>query len=247
MRRLVVLGASGARPTPRQGCSGFLLEWDGVRIVLDLGYGTLQQLLAYIPDGAADAVVITHEHPDHCVDLHGLFRVRRYSYPRAPKLPLYCPPGVLDRLASLEPDVDLGDVFEHRPLPGQYELGVFRLIAKPLPHYVPTVGVRLEADGVVLAYATDTGPHDTLAELGRDADLYVIDATDRPGETKAADRNLLTATEAGGWAQRAGARRLLLTHLWPGVDPVAAAERARQTFTGPVEVAVQGLVIDLER
>lgn len=246
MRRLVVLGGSGVRPTEEQGCSGFLLEWDGVQIVLDLGYGTLQQLLTHIPDGSADAIVVTHEHPDHCVDLHGLFRVRRYSYPRAPRLPLYCPSGVLDRLAGLEPDVDLDDVFEHRPLPGQYDLGSFRLVAEQLPHYVPTVGIRLEADGVVIGYATDTGPHGTLAELGRDATVYIVDATDRPGELDASGRNLLTAAEAGAWAQRAGARRLLLTHLWPGTDPTASAQRARRAFTGPIYVARQGLVIDLD-
>jgi ribonuclease BN (tRNA processing enzyme) len=246
MRRLVVLGSSGARPTAEQGCSGFLLDWDGTRIVLDLGYGTLSRLLAYVPDGAADAVVVTHEHPDHCVDLHGLFRVRRYSYPGAAKLPLYCPAGVLARLAGLEPDVELGDVFEHHPLPGRYDLAPLRLIAQPLPHYVPNVGVRLEAAGMVLAYATDTGPHETLADLGRDADLYIVDATDRPGETEAATRNLLTATEAGAWAQRAGARRLLLTHLWPGTDPAGSIQRARRLFDGEIQVAEPGLIVDLD-
>lgn len=244
-RRLVVLGASAARPTSEQGCSGYLLEWDGVRIVLDLGYGTVQQLLTHVPDGAVDAVVITHEHPDHCVDLHALFRVRHYSYPQAARLPLFCPTGVLDRLSGLEPDVDLGAVFEHRPLPGRYDIGPFRLIAEPLPHYVPTVGVRLEGSGFVLGYATDTGPHVTLVDLGRDADLYIVDATDRPGELAATERNLLTALEAGDWAQCAGAKRLLLTHLWPGTDPEESARRAQRTFTGPIQVAYQGLVIDL--
>jgi ribonuclease BN (tRNA processing enzyme) len=76
---LVVLGASGARPSAGQACSGFLLEWDGMRIVLDLGYGTLPPLLCHVPDGGVDAVVVTHEHADHCVDLHGLFRVRHYG------------------------------------------------------------------------------------------------------------------------------------------------------------------------
>jgi ribonuclease BN (tRNA processing enzyme) len=247
MRRLVVLGSSGARPTAAQGCSGFLLEWDGLRIVLDLGYGTLSPLLAHAPDGAVDAVVVTHEHPDHCVDVHALFRVRRYSYPDAPKLPLYCPPGVLDRLAGLEPDMDLGDVFEHRPLPGTYDLTRFRLTAEPLPHYVPNVGVRIEIDGTALAYATDTGPHEVLAELGREADVYIVDATDHPGETEAATRNLLTAVEAGQWAERAGARRLLLTHLWPGTDPEVSIQRARRFFGGEIDVAEKGLVIDLDR
>ncbi len=245
VRRLVVLGASGGRPTASEACSGFLVEWDGVRVVLDLGYATLPHLLRQVPNGAVDAVIVTHEHPDHCVDLHGLFRVRHYGHPGAPRLPLFCPPGVLDRLAGLEPDVDLADVFDHRPLPGTYELGQFELAAVALAHFVPTVGVRLRAGDTVVAYATDTGPHDVLAELGRDADLYIVDATDRPGETDRGDRNLLTATEAGVWAQRAGARRLLLTHLWPGTDPAASVLRARRSFTGPVQVATQGLTVDL--
>ncbi len=245
MRQVVVLGASGGRPTAGQACSGFLVEWDGARIVLDLGYGTLPQLLRHAPDGGVDAVVVTHEHPDHCVDLHGLFRVRHYRRPAAPRLPLYAPAGVLERLAGLEPDVDLADVFEHRPLPGTYDVGPFTLDASALPHFVPNVGVRLAAEGGVLAYATDTGPHETLAALGRAADLYILDATDRPGETERAERNLLTAVEAGEWAQRAGARRLVLTHLWPGTDPDLSVRRARRAFTGPTQVATQGLVVEL--
>jgi ribonuclease BN (tRNA processing enzyme) len=85
----------------------------------------------------------------------------------------------------------------------------------------------------------------TLVDLGRDADLYIVDATDRPGELAATERNLLTALEAGDWAQRAGAKRLLLTHLWPGTDPEESARRAQRTFTGPIEIARPGLVIDL--
>jgi ribonuclease BN (tRNA processing enzyme) len=245
VRRLVVLGASGGRPTDRQACSGFLIDWDGVRVVLDLGYATLPQLLRHVPDGGVDAVVVTHEHPDHCVDLHGLYRVRHYSHPDAPRLPLFCPPGVLDRLAGLEPGADLADVFAHRPLPGTYDVGPFHVVAVPLAHFVPTVGVRLSVDHTVVAYATDTGPHDALGELGSGADVYIVDATDRPGETERAERNLLTATEAGVWAQRAGARRLVLTHLWPGTDPATSIARARRSFTGPVHVAVQGLTIEL--
>ncbi|EWM09709.1 hypothetical protein KUTG_00013 [Kutzneria sp. 744] len=40
-------------------------------MVLDLGYATLPRLLTHWPDGVVDAVVFTHEHPDHCIDLHG--------------------------------------------------------------------------------------------------------------------------------------------------------------------------------
>lgn len=121
MRRLVVLGGRGAYPEPGRACSGFLVEWDGFRLVLDLGYATLPRLLAHCPDAAVDAVVITHEHPDHCIDLQGLFRIHLYGPLRGRRLPLYCTPGVPTRLAALEPDVDLDTVFDIYHLPGDYQ------------------------------------------------------------------------------------------------------------------------------
>ncbi|WP_027942750.1 MBL fold metallo-hydrolase [Amycolatopsis taiwanensis] len=246
MRQVTVLGSCGAFPEPGRACSGFLLDWDGYRLVLDLGYATLPQLLAHVPDGAVDAVVITHDHPDHCIDLHGLFRIRHYGS-AAGKLPLYCTHGVLDRLGGLEPDVDLHDVFDVHLLPGHHRIGPFELTGLSLPHYVPNAGVRLSADGVALAYTGDTGPDPLLAELGRDADLFIVEATDRDGETRRPTRNLMTATEAGAWARRAGARRLLLTHFWPGNDRAAAVAAARAEFDGEILAADEDLVVTLDR
>ncbi len=246
MRTLTVLGGSGAYPEPGQACSGFLIDWDGFRVVLDLGYATLPRLLAHRPGAEVDAVVVTHEHPDHCIDLHGLFRVRRYGRPTAARLPLYCPPGVLDRLAGLEPDVELESVFDVHDLPGTYQLGPFTLSSVQLPHFVPNVGVRLDTETRAIAYTGDTGPDPLLADLGRNADLYIVEATDRPGEAEQPHRNLLTAEEAGRWAERAGAARLLLTHFWPGNDRRAAVVAAQQAFTGEVLTAEQDLQIPLD-
>ena len=94
MRRLTVLGGCGAWPEPGRACSGFLLEHDGFRVVLDLGYGTLPRLLALLGSTRADglgAVVVTHDHPDHVVDLHGLFRARLYDGQQLPRISLYAP------------------------------------------------------------------------------------------------------------------------------------------------------------
>jgi ribonuclease BN (tRNA processing enzyme) len=241
---VTVLGGCGAFPEPGRACSGFLVEWDGFRLVLDLGYATLPRLLAHCPDGAVDAVVITHEHPDHCVDLHGLFRVRYYGG-AAGRLPLYCPSGVLTRLGGLEPELDLGAVFEVHDLPGSHRVGPFALTGVSLPHFVPNAGVRLAAEDVVLAYTGDTGPSPALAELGLDADLFIVEATDRAGETERPARNLLTAVEAGRWARAAGARRLLLTHFWPGNDRAAAVAAAEREFDGEVLTAEEDLVLPL--
>ena len=103
--RVVVLGSCGAWPEPGRACSGYLLEHDGFRVVLDLGYGTLSRLLALLGSTTAvglDAVVVTHDHPDHVVDLHGLFRARLYDGRQLPRIPLYAPEAVLERVAGLE-------------------------------------------------------------------------------------------------------------------------------------------------
>jgi ribonuclease BN (tRNA processing enzyme) len=89
--QVTVLGSCGAFPEPGRACSGFAVDWDGYRLVLDLGYATLPRLLAHWPDGVVDAVAVTHEHPDHCIDLHALFRMRFYGAAAEPRLPLYCP------------------------------------------------------------------------------------------------------------------------------------------------------------
>ncbi|MFC5181256.1 MBL fold metallo-hydrolase [Actinomadura harenae] len=245
MRQLTVLGSCGAFPEPGRACSGFAVDWDGFRVVLDLGYGTLPRLLARWPDGVVDAVVITHEHPDHCVDLHGLFRTWYYGPAPCPRVPLYSPPGVLVRLQALEPDVPLESVFDHRPLPGVHRAGPLTLTGVDLPHYVPNTGVRLQDDMTTLAYTGDTGPDPMLAELGRDADLFIVEATDRDGETDHSCRNLMTSAEAGLWARRAGARRLMLTHFWPGNDRAASVAAAREHFGNDVLAADEDLTVPL--
>lgn len=240
-----MLGGCGGFPEPGRACSGFAVDWDGYRLVLDLGYATLPRLLAHWPDGVVDAVAITHEHPDHCIDLHGLFRMRFYGTPARPRLPLYCPPGVLDRLAGLEPDVDLTAVFDPHPLPGAYRAGPFELTGVPLPHWVPDAGIRLQAGDMALAYSGDTGPDPALADLGRDADLFIVEATDREGETRRPARNLMTSAEAGRWGRAAGARRLMLTHFWPGNDRAASVAAASAEFGGDVLTAEEGLAVEL--
>jgi len=245
MRQVTVLGSCGAFPEPGRACSGFAIDWDGYRLLLDLGYATLPRLLAHWPDGVIDAFAITHEHPDHCVDLHGLFRIRFYGGQRESRLPLYCPPGVLDRLAGLEPDTELTAVFGLHTLPGSYRVGPFELTGLSLPHFVPNAGIRLQAGDVAMAYTGDTGPDPLLAELGRGTDLFIVEATDRDGEKQRPARNLMTSAEAGYWARQAGARRLMLTHFWPGNDRVAAVAAASAEFGAEVLAADEGLAVRL--
>jgi ribonuclease BN (tRNA processing enzyme) len=252
--RLVVLGSCGAWPEAGRACSGFVVEHHGYRVVLDLGYGTLPRLLTLLNSSVADgvdAVIVTHQHPDHMVDLHALFRARWFGRRDARPVPLYAPPGVLDTVVALEEGdaVTVQRVFDAHPLPAEpYQLGPFRLESAALPHFVAKAGVRLSSPDLTVAYTGDTGPDEALVDLGRDADLYVMDATDRdqqagvPPATSSRKMHL-SARDAGLAAARAGARRLLLTHFWPGNDREASRTSAAAVFAGEVFIADEGLEV----
>ncbi|MQS16775.1 MBL fold metallo-hydrolase [Streptomyces kaniharaensis] len=242
MRTLTVLGTCGAWPEPGRAASGFLLDYDGFRLALDLGYATFPRLAAHGDPALLDAVVITHEHPDHCADLSALARSRYFAPQRGPRLPLYCPPGVIARVQAMEPTENLNDVFDIHPLPAAtHRIGPLRLDTARLPHHVPHAGVRLSAPGLVLAYSGDAGPAPALAELAAGADLFIAGTT-LPDQS---DPDLLSAADAAAWAERAGARRLLLTHFWPGSDRTRPLALVRARFTGEVLAAEEDMTLAL--
>ncbi|GAA1569440.1 MBL fold metallo-hydrolase [Kribbella sancticallisti] len=243
MRTLTVLGSCGAWPEPGRACAGFLLDYDGFRLVLDLGYAALPELLKHCPEGDVDAVIVTHQHPDHCVDVSALARVRYYLAREAPPIPLYCPPGVLDVLRALEPHPDPATVFDVRDLGEAQEIGPFRLETAVTPHYVTNLGVRLIAPDLTVAYTGDSGPGPEVATLAKGADLFITDATLQGPSPATTPRYVMTATEAAQGA--AGAKRLLLTHFWPGSDRAVSVAEASEVFDGEVIAAEEGLVLSL--
>lgn len=250
MTKLTVLGTSAAWPAAGRACSGYLLESDGVTLELDLGYGTLSRLLELSPPPELGGVFITHAHADHAVDLHGLYRVLTLSRPPVRSPPIFVAPNVLERVAPLEGPRGveaLARGLDLRPAaPGRtYELGPFRLRTFSLPHFTPDLGVRVEVGGRVIAYTGDTGPSEEIVALARDADLFVCEATCQGVPTGDDARFLLSASAAGRYARSAGAKRLLLTHFWPGDDREVSRREAAREFGGAVELAREGTEIAL--
>jgi ribonuclease BN (tRNA processing enzyme) len=246
--RVTVLGGCGAWPAAGQACSGYLVERDGFRLVVDLGYATVPRLLQWVDASDVDAVLVSHGHPDHCADLHPLLRARALGDVACPPLPVFTLPGAVDRVLALDRPGMLRDAYALRAFEAgeRFEVGPFRVESWPLPHFVPNAGLRLtDPGGQVLAYTGDTGPSAALVELGRDADLYIAEAS-FPEEVPAdAAAHLSSARQAGEGAARAGARRLLLTHLLPGSDAAAAVDAARRAYPGEIAIADSGTVVDL--
>jgi ribonuclease BN (tRNA processing enzyme) len=245
--RLTVLGGCGAWPQAGHACSGFLVEHDGFRLLLDLGYATLPRLLELVDAAAIDAVYVTHGHPDHCADLNPLLRARSLAAVPAPPLPVYALPHALDAVLALDRPGMLDGAVDVRTFAAgdALSIGPFTAATAPLPHYVPNAGVRLTADHSTLVYTGDTGPGPEVVALAAQADLLIADATYVDEVPEHAAGNLSSAVDAGRQATEAGVRSLLLTHLWPGTDPYAARAAARRMYAGGIGVAETGLAFQL--
>ncbi|MGP8002077.1 MAG: MBL fold metallo-hydrolase [Streptosporangiaceae bacterium] len=245
--RLTVLGGCGAWPEAGQACSGFLVEQDGFRLLLEAGYATLPRLLGLVSAAQLDAVFISHGHPDHCADLNPLLRARALGGAPVPPLPVFAPPGALDAVLALDrPGMLAGacTVTEFRP-GDRLGIGPFRAETRLLPHWLPNAGLRLMAAGQALAYTGDSGDSPDITALARDADLLLAEAT-YVDQVPPADQPFLScARRAGQQAAQAGVARLMLTHLWPGTSPVAAEAAAAGGYGGGISVAVAGLATDV--
>ncbi len=240
--RLTVLGGSGGWPAAGGGCSGYLVEHDGFRLLVDPGYGTVPRLLGLVGAAEVDAVLVTHGHPDHCADLNPLLRARVLPG-GAPSLPVHALPGALDAVLALDAPPMLAGSYTLHDLSATTAVGPFAVRSVRLPHFVPNLGVRLDAGGTALAYTGDAAPDDALLELAREVDVLLAEASFVDTVPQRQRAGLSTAVSVGRQAAAAGVRRLVLAHLFPTTDPVAALAAARESFDGPIDVATPGLTI----
>lgn len=253
--KLTVLGGSAAGPNTGQGCSGYLVEVGATRLVLDLGPGTLPELRRHADFRALDAIVITHLHLDHTLDLGALRFALTYN-PVKPERPtaLWLPPGgrsFLDRFAATFEPEDDGAFFAKAFAVEEYDptrtlrIGDAQLSFAPTVHYVPCWAIRV-SDGAEgdLVYTADTGPAADLRGFADGAAVVVAEGTSlEPSPESFEERGHLTAAEAAELAGRAGAGTLVLTHLWEERGFDAYRTQAAAVFPGRIELARPGLEI----
>ncbi|TMK84792.1 MAG: MBL fold metallo-hydrolase [Actinobacteria bacterium] len=240
---LIVLGAGGGWARPGGAASGYLVRADGFNLWIDLGTGTLANLQRHVGITDVDAVIVSHRHFDHFLDVYPFYLARWYGTDQPP-IPLFAPPGMFEHALPLEQD--LPRAFQATVIePGDgFEAGPFRVRTAPMRHPVPTLGMRLECEGRALAYSADTGTNDELVRLAAGADVLLAEATwiEPPSW---AEPIHMTASETGEAARRAGAARLVVTHVWPENPREVVRERAGAAFGGDVELAVEGMRVEL--
>lgn len=247
-----MLGASSVAPNPGGACTGFLIQTGGLSLLLDCGVGVVSNLQRYISYHALDAIVISHMHSDHCLDLVTL----RYCLKYAPwagarrPIPLFLPPGGRAMLEEVshpmrEPDVEffdgVFDICEYDPAQS-LSIGHIRVTFTPTVHYVPCWAVRLESEGRILAFSADTGPAGDLAPIAHNAHLFICEAAVYDRATETEQWGHLSPEEAATYARNGGVGRLVLSHTWHGYDRVDMVNRAADVFGGPTSLAEEGQV-----
>lgn len=243
---LTVLGSAGSHTLPARVCSGYLVAHEDTRVLLDAGNGSTANLQRHVGFRDLDAIVISHRHVDHCIDLIGAFYALRFDPEFGAdgdaRLPIYAAAEVYDTLTSLmsaDSAHVFGDVFAHREVGhgDEIEVGGLTLRFARSHHSVPAVSVRVEVDGVSLVYSGDSAGGPDLIDIARDADLFLCEAT-WAGDARDYPPGIhLTAADAGAIAAEAGVGKLVLTHLTGGTDPQRVLAEASRTFDGPVELA----------
>jgi ribonuclease BN (tRNA processing enzyme) len=246
---LTVLGGSGAWPRPGQACSGYLVEHDGYRILIDPGYGVMLEVQRYCRPGDIDAVLISHGHPDHCADLTAVIRARVLGPGDHPVLPLVGPVEAIEAVLATDPIQSvIGAAEVIGADPGEtVELGPFTIESAEVRHHVTTFGFRItSSDGAVLAYTADSGVSADRVDLARDAGLLIAEATYPEGTPAEDARYLSDARQVAQLALDADVDHCLLTHLLPYADPIRALALVRNAGFDAVELARPGLVHRVE-
>ena len=219
--RLTVIGSSPAWPNPGSAHSGYELNANGTRLLLDCGPGVLGRLREKELWPRVDAIAITHFHLDHWGDLvpwvWGSFYLATNG--PLPKPALWVQPGGTEFLVALGERLGFPDMFERTFKVREYEpdtpfhAGPLAVTPTRVPHYtLQTYAFRVEGDDRALAYSGDSAPSEELVKTARDADLFVCEATLLRGELDGEPRGHLSLDEALEAFEASGAKRLLVTH-----------------------------------
>jgi ribonuclease BN (tRNA processing enzyme) len=250
--RITVLGKSPAWQDAGGACSGYLVESGETSLLLDCGPGVLAKLRRVRDYADVDAVVLSHLHADHILDLVPYASALTFS-PRGaagelPRPALHVPPGGAEQLralaaaAGMQPDhVDSAFALTEYDPDGTVAVGPLRLRFQFVPHYIASYAIEVDDGAARLTFGADCGPNDALPAFAAGTDLLLIEATITQPDT-GDPRGHLTAREAGEHGRRAGARRLVITHVSDELDGAHARAEAAAGFGADVELATEGAV-----
>ena len=246
--QLSVLGA-GPAWSDRPGSSGasYLVRAGESAVRLDLGQGSFPRLAAAIEPSTLDAILISHLHPDHFIDLVPLRHYLTYQLHPSRSVRVVGPTGLADRLDALHDQPGFtATTLACEPWPvAAFAIGELEIEARRVTHTADSHAVRVaRAGGPGLVYSGDCGVAADLAPLIRRGDTLLVEVTFGAGPVPVGALHLDAPAIASLVATTRPAQ-VLLTHIRMGLDREAPVRIVAETFDGPVTLVEPGTVIDL--
>ncbi|MDQ0217591.1 MBL fold metallo-hydrolase [Peribacillus cavernae] len=243
--KITVIGCWGGYPAKNEASSGYLLEYENYRILLDCGSGVLSQLQNHMEPEELDAVVLTHYHSDHVADIgvlqHAVLIQQIFGVAKK-TIPIYghaLDEAEFNRLTYK--DITKGIAYsEDKPL----QIGPLTFTFLRTNHPVPCFAMRIEAKGQAIVYTGDSAYMDQLAEFAMDANVLLCESN-LYGDTDGSEPGHMTAREAGKLADKADVQLLLLTHLPHFGDLNQLKKEAGENFKREIAVARNALEFQL--
>jgi ribonuclease Z len=250
MGEIVVLGSSNAVPSQNQENTHLLVRTASRSILIDCGNNPLRSL-EYAGVGANDLtdLILTHFHPDHVASAP-LLLMGLWLQGRKTPLHIYGLAHTIDRMEKMMALYEWKEWPDFYPvhfqrIPDEEGQAVLegddlRITGSPVKHLIPALGLRFEflKSNKSAAYSSDTEPSEVMVRLAEGVDVLIHEAT-------GASTGHSSAEQAGEIAEQACAGSLWLIHYGQAEKSNGIIDRARKTFSGPVHLAEDHVLIDL--
>ncbi|WP_408606146.1 MBL fold metallo-hydrolase [Jeotgalibacillus campisalis] len=226
-----------------EASSGYLIEQDNFRILLDCGSGVLSHLQRYVSPEELDAVVITHYHPDHTADIgvlqHALL-IQHFLQNKKIHVQAY---GHSEDKAGLDSLHYKELMTAHAYIPEEtLTLGPFTLSFLKTIHPVPCYAVKVKSDQGVMVFTADSAYQEEFISFAKEVDLLISECNFYKG-MDAASAGHMTSEDAAAIAEAANVKTLMLSHLPHFGDLNQLVSEAQETYKGKILLASSGLSI----
>ena len=246
---LIVLGAAPAyTDRPGSAASSYLLRQGDAALLLDLGQGAFANLASTVEPSSLTAVLVSHLHPDHFIDLVPLRHYLKWEFDPSRRVRVLAPAGLAERLDALDgqPGFTAEALDVERLSEGAHRVGPFELEVRRVSHTDESYAFRVAvaapdaaSAAAGLVYSGDCSRVEDLIPLIRAGDTLLSEASFGAGPVVPGAHHI-TSGDAARAASTGGATRLLLTHVLSGrsrTDILAATQAA---FAGPVQMVTEG-------
>ncbi|MBS4188793.1 MBL fold metallo-hydrolase [Bacillus sp. FJAT-49705] len=235
--KLTVIGCWGGFPKPDEASSGYLLEHNGYRLLIDFGSGVLSKMQKILQPEEIDAVIVSHYHPDHIADIGVLQHARLIQGilgKEIESLPIYGHSQDEIEFSKLSyKNITKGMAYQ----PDQtLTIGPFEVQFLQTDHPVPCYAMRIEAEGKSIVYTSDTSYKEEFIPFSEGTDLLVCECNFY-GNQNGKSVGHMTSFDAGKLANKAKVKHMLLTHLPHFGSIEQLKEEASQVYNGPISIA----------